>query len=247
MVGILVSFWDGLFSGAMLVSGRVFKSSLLITSPQHFLPTKTNPHQLEGPKSFPGFPKSGCAPIDCVNIGLEAVEAMTFYGSTCCVWKPQPRKLWEVYEWYINATNSLIIHIYIHIYVCIYVRFICYHLLPEPEFKVYQHTWFQGIGDDIYIYNIHMYSYLSWVDFCIVYTYTLLLFNLLVQVGNLDIWGCIWQPFHGQFYSLTWHPWPSKNKSYVVSTPFSIHSVVILFLVQKSQTTTPGMFKTKCK
>ena len=110
---------------------------------QELPPTK--PHQLEGPKSvYPGFPKSGCAPIDCVNIGLEAVEAMTF----------QPRKLWEVYEWYINATNSLIIHIYVciyiyiymyiyiyvHKYVCIYVRFICYDLLPEPEFKVYQHT-----------------------------------------------------------------------------------------------------------
>ena len=27
MVGILVSFWDGLFSGAMLVSGRVYPGS----------------------------------------------------------------------------------------------------------------------------------------------------------------------------------------------------------------------------
>ena len=27
MVGILVSFWDGLFSGAMLVSGRVVRTS----------------------------------------------------------------------------------------------------------------------------------------------------------------------------------------------------------------------------
>ena len=29
MVGIPVSFWDGLFSGAMLVSGRVYKISTL--------------------------------------------------------------------------------------------------------------------------------------------------------------------------------------------------------------------------
>ena len=27
MVGILVSFWDGLFSGAMLVSGRVYHAT----------------------------------------------------------------------------------------------------------------------------------------------------------------------------------------------------------------------------
>ena len=32
MVGILVSFWDGLFSGAMLVSGSVIITSQLLQS-----------------------------------------------------------------------------------------------------------------------------------------------------------------------------------------------------------------------
>ena len=38
MVGILVSFWDGLFSGAMLVSGSVYSDDLFIPGSKLFFP-----------------------------------------------------------------------------------------------------------------------------------------------------------------------------------------------------------------
>ena len=46
MVGILVSFWDGLFSGAMLVSGRVTFVNMMPTN--SFFPKKSSPGRWAG-------------------------------------------------------------------------------------------------------------------------------------------------------------------------------------------------------
>ena len=67
MIGRLLSFWDGLFSGAMLISGSVL-TYIYIDVNQTLSPSRPRRHDLKRSREYPDIYDGWCTPaVACVD------------------------------------------------------------------------------------------------------------------------------------------------------------------------------------